>query len=282
MFLRSHIYAKPGELIQGELPGNQAFLLSNKSSHIFKSTTTLRATSANNEFFLHEKSKAALELFWEKLSAEQRKTDITRLNISQQSNIPVGKGLSSSSADVLGVLSTLNMFYKTGYSAERIYSLAACIEPTDPCLHTSHILIDQRQGEILKTFCALPFRLLYFDSDPQAVVDTVEFSKTRCYKNEHREQFQTLYTSITAALEQKDYALFFECICSSAEINNSYLPKKKFQMLHEFAINHCIGLFVAHSGTYMGLVITPDRYVELEQEIHSFIDKYWKSRVYSE
>lgn len=282
MILQSEVYAKPGELMQGELPGNRAFLLSNKSSGIFKSITTLQLTSTSNPLPLHPKSKAALELFWDGLSAEQKQTDISRLAISQQSNIPVGKGLSSSSADVLGVLSALNQFYKPGYGAEKLYSLAASIEPTDPCLHAEHILLNQRQGEVLKTFCSLPFQLIYFDSDPETVVDTVELSKVVQYDQEHHQTFQLLYESIPTALEQKNYTFFYDCICSSAEINNSYLPKKHFHLLQDFALRHHIGLFVAHSGTYMGLVIAPDRYAELKQEAVSFIHKYWKSRVYTE
>lgn len=282
MFLQSEVYAKPGELMQGELPGKQAFLLSNKSSGIFKSITSLQLTPNRNSLQLHQKSQAALELFWQELSEEQKRIDISRLNILQESNIPIGKGLSSSSADVLGVLSTLNQFYQTNYSTEKLYSLAARIEPTDPCLHTEHILLNQRQGEVLKTFCSLPFQLIYFDSDPETMVDTIEFSNVLRYGEDHRNEFQLLYESIPFALEQKNYTFFYDCICSSAEINNAYLPKKHFHVLQDFALSHHIGLFVAHSGTYMGLVIAPDRYQELKQEAVSFIHKYWKSRVYTE
>jgi L-threonine kinase len=282
MFLQSEVYAKPGELMQGVLPGNQAFLLSNKSSAFFKSITTLRIASTRSVLALHQKSAAAVELFWEGLSAQLKKTDVSRLEITQQSNIPVGKGLSSSSADVLGVLSVLNQFYKVNYSVEKLYALAAAIEPTDPCLHSEHILLNQRQGEVLKTFCSLPFQLVYFDSDPRTVVDTVEFSKTLQYRSNHQQAFQTLYRSIHSALEQQDYAFFYECIRSSAEINNTYLPKKKFQLLMDFAIVHRIGLFIAHSGTYMGLVIAPDRYAALKEKTLAFIHKHWEARVYAE
>lgn len=282
MLLQVDVYAKPGELMQGELPGHQSFLLSNKSSCIFKSTTVILPAFSAIPLPLGKKSEAAVSLFWEGLSTEQKKTDLKQLHISQSSNIPTGKGLSSSSADVLGILSALNQFYKTDYSAEKLYSLAASIEPTDPCLHTEHLLLNQRKGEILKTFDPRPFQLIYFDSDPEAIVDTIDFSKTVCYKPAQHQHFQALYEHMVSAWKQNDYTVFYHCIRSSAEINNCYLPKKNFHVLYDFAMSKNIGLFVAHSGTYIGLVIAPDIYEGLKQEAVSFIKKYWRSPIYSE
>ena len=56
MFFQSEVYAKPGELMQGLLPGNKPFLLSNKSSTIFKTITNINYPKVNGVFELNFKS----------------------------------------------------------------------------------------------------------------------------------------------------------------------------------------------------------------------------------
>ncbi len=282
MFFQSEVYAKPGELMQGVLPGNKPFLLSNKSSGIFKTTTTIHQAKNNSMSQLHFKSKAAIELFWESLFAEQKTIDMKQLHITQQSNIPKGKGLSSSSTDVLGILNTLNIFYKSNYPVGKLYELAALIEPTDPCLHDEHLLFDQRNGKMIKTFSVLPFHLIYFDSEKEQVVDTIEFSKKINYTSQCEQRYQQLIDAVMHSFENKDYLTFYNCLFASAEINNEFLPKKNFSLLQNFSIKNKVGLFIAHSGTFMGLVVEPNRYKDLETNAREFINKHWNTVIYTE
>jgi uncharacterized protein involved in propanediol utilization len=282
MFLKSEVYAKPGELMQGSLPGDQAFLLSNKSSSIFKTTTTIEATKLLGDSQLKVKSKAALELFWETLSSRQKRIDISTISIRQQSNIPIGKGLSSSSADVLGLLNLLNLYYETHYSDEKVYKIAAKIEPTDPCLHLGSVFFNQQKGEVLKVLPELPFRLIYFDSDIEFTIDTLEFSKTIAYPKNLLMDFQKLNESITLAFNNKDYHSFYTCVNASSEINNVFLPKRKFHILQKFAHIQKVGLFVAHSGTFMGLVMAPEMYNQVEPKAKELIKKHWNTAIYTE
>lgn len=282
MIVQSEVYAKPGELMQGSLPGNKPFLLSNKSSSIFKSITKIYNSKKNSDSPLNVKSKAAIDLFWENLSVEKRTTDIAHLNITQQSNIPIGKGLSSSSADVLGVLNTLNLFYNAHYSIQKIYQLAAIIEPTDPCLHSKNIFFNQKNGEVIQVLSDLPFKLVYFDSDNELLIDTIAFSQTINYTDQHQVHYQELYESIIMAFKNANYAMFYNCLNKSAQMNNIFLPKKNFHILQDFAVNNKVGLFVAHSGSYMGLIIEPNRYIQIEPKAIELIKKYWNTSIHTE
>src|SRR5690606_33288487 len=68
------------------------------------------------------------------------------LTIKQVSNIPHGKGLSSSSADVLGILDVLNKHFAMKLDAALLYQMASLVDPTDPCLSETGLLFDQQNG----------------------------------------------------------------------------------------------------------------------------------------
>jgi L-threonine kinase len=277
------VFAKPGELIQGALPGNKRFLVSNKSSRFFKNRTEVGIkNNAITQQPLNYKSQQAVELFWSSFSNKKKVTDISKLYFKQEGNIPIGKGLSSSSADVLGLLIALTVFYKTGYTNERLYDMAATVEPTDPCLHLGNLLFKQDKGEITHTLHPLPYQLIYFDSDKDTQVDTIALSKRINYSESQQQEFETICNSILQATAHTDYDSFNFCLNKSAEINEAFLPKKKFNVLQDFAIKNKVGLFVAHSGTYMGFVIEPSRLSDVKEKAESLIKKNWNTAIYIE
>jgi len=282
MFARSEVYAKPGELMQGALPGNHRFLLSNKSSRLFKTTTRIGITDEKDTQQLNVKSQKALEVFWSSLRNKESVPGIHQLYVQQTSNIPVGKGMSSSSADVLGVLSALNSFYKTGYSIPHLYDLAAAIEPTDPCLHEESLLFNQDKGALIEALPLLPYCLVYFDSDKFAQVDTLALSGSIAYTAHERQEYAELCRIVVRATIRKDYASFYACLHRSAELNQRILPKTNFLLLQDFAAQYKVGLFVAHSGTYMGLVAEPSRLKEIEAIAVEMIDRNWDTTIYIE
>ena len=276
------VYAKPGELIQGVLPGNKRFLVSNKSSRFFKSRTEIGIGNLTKQETLNYKSQKTIELFWSSLPDKKQKVDISKLYFKQEGNIPVGKGLSSSSADVLGLLDALSRFYNTGYSTEQLYNLAASIEPTDPCLHTCNLLFNQDKGEITQALSSLPYQLIYFDSDENTLVDTIALSQLINYSESQQQEYERLCKQIICATADNDYESFNFCLNKSAEINQFFLQKKGFHVLQDFAIENKVGLFVAHSGTYMGLVIEPSRFKSLEAKAAEVIKKNWNTAIYTD
>lgn len=282
MFVQSEVYAKPGELLQGALPGNKPFLLSNRSSRIFKNTIKVSIANLSDKQKLNSKSQKAVEVYWSSVSEKQKLIDISKLYVKSGGNIPVGKGLSSSSADVLGILHALNLFYKTQYPVEKLYELAAIVEPTDPCLHTGNLLFDQHNGEIIQPLSALPYQFIYFDSDMNTLVDTITFSQKTNYTESHQQEYKNLCKTIIEACVNQDYASFYYCLNKSAEISHSFLPKKNFHVLQDFAFANQVGLFVAHSGTYMGLVVAPPSLNRIKLKATELIKKNWNTSIYTE
>ncbi|OWP84929.1 hypothetical protein BWK59_02845 [Flavobacterium davisii] len=281
MTIKIITYAKVGELLQGNFDKNQPFLVSNKSSKLFKTTTIVSTEPIEEETKLGAKSAKALELF-HSLIKKKGNTPVDRIYFKQERNFKIGKGLSSSSTDILGILLALNELYKTQYSNHFLYKIASKIDPTDPCLDLNSLLFNQKTGEILDTLASIPYAMLYFDSDPDRNIDTIKTSQDRKYSKNQIEEFQNIYLTLKKSAKNKDYSTFFKCITKSAIINQSVIPKKKFSLLHDFAIENNCGLFVAHSGTFMGLIIDPYRLKSIELKVKDLVAKYWKTTLYIE
>jgi uncharacterized protein involved in propanediol utilization len=255
-------YAKVGELLQGAFGTNEPFLVSNISSKSLKTITIASTIPMNQGVRLGDKAMKAIELFYSLNDQKIKKIATPKIYFNQQRNFKTGKGLSSSSTDIFGVLLALNEMYNTQYPNHLLYQLAAQIEPTDPCLDLDSVLFNQKKGGIIDTLTPIPYSMLY--SENQIL------------------EFRTLYSKLKKSTENKDYATFFECTTKSTLINETILPKKNFPLLLDFASENNCGLFVAHSGTYMGLLMEPDRLPLIELRAKDFVAKYWKTPLYIE
>lgn len=275
-------YAKVGELLQGAFGTNEPFLVSNISSKLLKTITIASTDSINQGVRLGDKAMKAIELFYSLNDQKIKKQSTPKIYFNQQRNFKTGKGLSSSSIDIFGILLAMNEIYNTQHPNHLLYQLAAQIEPTDPCLDLDSVLFNQKTGEIIDTLPPIPYSMLYFDSDSKIKIDTIELSQNRRYSENQILEFRTLYSDLKKSTENKDYATFFECITKSAIINETILPKNNFPMLLDFASKNNCGLFVAHSGTYMGLLIEPDRLPLIELNTKDFVGKHWETPLYIE
>jgi L-threonine kinase len=282
MIIQIITYAKVGELLQGDFGKSQPFLVSTISSKLLKTTTLLSTKPIDQAIKLGDKAMEALQLFDSLITKNSPKRSISPLYFSQHRNFKTGKGLSSSSTDILGVLLALNEFYTTQYSNSLLYKIASQIEPTDPCLDLDPLLFNQKSGEIRARLSPIPYSMLYFDSDPNIKIDTIKLSQNRTYSENQLLDFKQDYLSFKKSTENKDYVGFFKCITNSAIRNETILPKKNFSLLLDFASENNCGLFVAHSGTYMGLLIEPDRLPLIELKAKYFVEKHWKTPLFIE
>jgi uncharacterized protein involved in propanediol utilization len=282
MTIKITTYAKVGELLQGTFGKSQPFLVSNTSSKLFKTITVASTNPINQGVRLGDKALRAMELFYSLNDEKIKKQSAPKIYFNQQKNFKTGKGLSSSSTDILGILLALNEIYNTQHPNHFLYQLAAQIEPTDPCLDLDSVLFNQKTGEIIDTLSPIRYSMLYFDSDPKIKIDTIELSQNRRYSENQILEFRTLYSDLKKSTENTDYKTFFECITKSAIINETILPKKNFPLLLDFATENNCGLFVAHSGTYMGLLIKPDRLPIIELKAKDLVAKHWETPLYIE
>ncbi len=178
-------------------------------------------------------------------------------SIRLSSNIPPGKGLSSSSADVLSVLYVVNDYLAAGFTSEELYRIAARVEPTDPCLTQDIVLFKQRAGITEGSIPLPPLTLLYFDAAPERQIDTLDLQ--RPYSTDAPRFFEALLRTFLVSAAKSDYAGILNCISQSAIYNQAILALPGFDACLELAVDAGAGLMVAHSGTIIGLIAPPEK-----------------------
>lgn len=180
-----------------------------------------------------------------------------------KSDIPVGKGLGSSTADVSAtILAVANALGKT-ISRERIGQLSVTAEvASDPLSYNEQaILFAQRSGKVIEDFGAsLPSLLvLGFDcaSTPETGIDTITRSPQN-YTCDDKRTFRLLRSLLRHAIIHKNRALIGQVSSKSAFVNQKYLPKDNFlSFLNIQETIGALGIQVAHSGTVASFLFDP-------------------------
>jgi uncharacterized protein involved in propanediol utilization len=285
------IYSRIGELIQGVLPDRSSFLVSGLPSSTLFSEAILDdgpgdpanspGDPANGDQHADElppKVSRALSFFLP--PGDPRMKSLTGKAVRLRSNIPRGKGLSSSSADVLSVLYVVNDYLGTGFTSEELYHIAARVEPTDPCLSSDVVLFKQHAGVTQQSIPLPPLTLLYFDAAPDREVSTLELA--RPYTDSAPRFFDELLRRFLHAAAEKDYAGIFDCITASAVYNQAIVMLPRFNEYHELALDAQAGLMVAHSGTIIGLLTRPGQSAALKDRLWRMANRYRQTDVHIE
>lgn len=261
------IYSRIGELMQGVLTDASAFLVAGLPSRQFFSEAVLRRTRPG------EVASALPPKAMEALAVMERQLGLRlpeEVQIELSSNIPWGKGLSSSSTDVLSVLSVVNTFLGARLEAEALYRIAVEIEPTDPCLSDDIPIFYQHTGCSGGTVDLPPVSLVYFDTAPGNTVDTL--AMRRQWPAGAGEFFSWLLLRLVAAAVSEDYTQLFQSITYSAEYNQLTLPLPGFADLYRLAEGLGAGLMVAHSGTIAGLLVRPEQATIARTMLEALVD----------
>jgi L-threonine kinase len=254
------IYSRIGELMQGVLSNDQSFMVSGFSSEHWYSEAWLEEEDGEKTEPLPPKAGRALRLLLETTGAR-----LQDKRVCLQSNIPQGKGLSSSSTDILGVLSVVNDYLDAGLSTEQLYGLASQVEPTDPCLSGHIHVFYQQTGIIGRPIGLPPMDLLYFDTAPGRRIDTEQLVRPR--NPGAGKFFGWLLDSFLVAAEAGDHPRLFDCITASAEYNQMTVSLPRFADYYRLARETGAGLMVAHSGTIAGLLTRPGEGAALRQRL---------------
>lgn len=252
-----------GELMQGCLDG-QDFLV---NCPIDRYAMANVCATESPGFKLHQAGKFgkvqhALDLLDELIAQSDqffhRPVDIRRpgLEMRLHSDIPRGKGMASSSADLAAALTAACDSYDISLSPQQLSSLIARVEPSDH-VHLSGIShVDHLGGAIFDSLPA-PDDLSVLVVDCGGEVDTVEFDREharRVYKQEQSTLSNALQM-LKQGLLQRDPTRVAIAATTSALLNQRILPKAQFEDLLACSKEQgALGLNCAHSGTVLGVL----------------------------
>ena len=274
--------ASCGEFVQGILDNEE--YLSSYAINLF-SVATLEAS---NDIIYKgpRKSRRAMELVFEKFNIPVEDTKNISLNINSQ--IPVGKGMASSTADIGATIkATLSMLNKT-LTGEEISKLAVKIEATDSLLLNQHSIFNPLTADIKKYLGGINDTKVVI-LEPNDILNTKlirTMPNYKMYKMQNKEIIKKSFDLLDEGLAKKDLNLIGRA-CTYSGLANENIHQKPFlkdiiEVSDKFG---CYGVNIAHSGTVVGILMHKEmddkriiQYLK-ENEISQYYKKIYTSDI---
>jgi L-threonine kinase len=250
-----------GELLQGVLPGGHKFLINCRITNVSRVTVELsepRFSSEKESDFAHAyarfpKTFKGLRIFLSDLGLHDD------LLISIDSDIPIGKGLSSSTADMVAGVQALAEALSVKLKNEYVSKMLTEVEPNDGLHFEGTTAYHHTEGRLIANFGWVPpFRILGIEQG--GVLDTVLFNQRALNWTETQTtRYAAMLESALAALDACDAPKLAEIATESAKVWQAVSPKEDLGAVLDLAddLGAC-GVLNTHSGTYLGLLF-PDR-----------------------
>jgi L-threonine kinase len=174
-----------------------------------------------------------------------------------RSNIPRGKGMASSSADLVSAMRAVADSYFIRITDDIISQIVSEIEPTDGVMYEGVVAYDYINGQLIESFGSLPpFGIIGIDIG--GVIDTIQFNQQlKQYDRCDRNTFLEAYNLIESGIRNKDLSLICRASTMSAHVNEKFLPKPFFKEIKKLTSICQGGIVVAHSGTMLGILFDP-------------------------
>ncbi|MDN4524099.1 kinase [Fictibacillus fluitans] len=177
------------------------------------------------------------------------------------SNLPIGKGFASSSADLVAVIRAISDCFQIHIPLETAQSFLAEIEPTDGVMYEGVVSFYHREVELCKFIGQLP-PLSIVGIDEGGIVDTVEFNRIpKNFSSVDKVYYEELLKDLTIAIESGNEEAIGRVSTISAMMHQKIRPKRTLN--HVLAICEEVkglGIAIAHSGTCIGILLSNSDY----------------------
>lgn len=208
-----------------------------------------------------------------------------KLQIAHVTNIPLSKGCSSSTADILAVFQACSYYQGRRLSADEVTRRACRIEPTDSLAFRNWTVINPLTGQVVWETDWQPTLGVYI-LEPCERVDTLEIERQPKSSTYSLESAAEIFPLFQKACQDRDVELLGYLATLSGTLNNQRLPKPFFKELEILVQSFgFLGINVAHSGTVLGILLRPEQKADLEAFEHQImnhsIGQYYTKRYYS-
>ena len=255
-------FASFGELVQGVLPGGRKFLVNLKIKN--RSRVRVRITDC-----VYSQEKEAL--FSDSYRRFSKSYKVLRnimvdigdhrdLLLDVESNIPVGKGLSSSTADMVASIMALQSALSITLKRESIGRMITEIDPNDG-LHYDHACAyHHTTGQLIYQFAFVP-PLNIVGVDLGGSLDTVDFnSRPPTWDDADMAAYAELLKRVRLAFEAHDVPGLCALATQSTVRWQKHLPRPELDRALALAgETGALGVINTHSGTFLGLAYGAER-----------------------
>lgn len=244
-----------GELIQGFINGRE--LLVSYPINLF-SHAVLRETLKWCKKQGRPKARKALEQSFISLGLPVEETH--NIEISIMSDIPQGRGMASSTADIVAVVRAASSLVGKDLTPNQIADIALSIEPTDSIVFEGLTLFDPLYGEVREFLGEVP-PLEVLVLEPRETIDTIEFRKKDYSKIKKKKQheLERALRLLKQGINNKDLFKIGEAAVISSLANEDVIKKPNLEPIIQCALKvGAIGVNIAHSGSVVGVILNPN------------------------
>jgi uncharacterized protein involved in propanediol utilization len=179
-----------------------------------------------------------------------------RGELTLESEIPRGKGLASSTADLVATWRAISSFHRLPQDIEVLEALLREIEPSDGVMHESVVAYRHREARLLERMGPVPPLALVAIDEGGEVETLAHSSRAPGYSQNEIDEFSALLTRLRHAFRDGDLAGIGAVATRSAEMNQRILPKRTLgTIIGVAAAVGALGVVVAHSGTCLAILI---------------------------
>jgi L-threonine kinase len=243
-----------GELLQGTLPGGEDFLVTLPITRRSSAWFRLDPVGPLRVFPSHKLK--SLGLAGAMLAAQGGGAGGS---LVLHSDLPLGKGLASSSADLVATARAVGTALGLDTSPAAVEDWLRPIEPTDGVMHAGVVVFEHRRVRLRRALGGLP-ALTVVAVDEGGVLDTVAFNRRpKRYTGREMAEYVVLLDALADAVRAGDVRAVGAVATRSAQLNQRLAPKRNLpELLRVSAQVGALGVVCAHSGTMLGLLLADD------------------------
>ena len=245
-----------GELLQGVLP---------HTGQHFMVTSPLAAWSTAT--FQYDPERSSIEV---QPSHKLKSARLARLALRAagrpgggrlwlSSEIPEGKGMASSSADLVATARAVADALGTRLTVVDVESLLRQIEPSDGVMYDEIVDFGHRDVRLRESLGALP-PMTIIAHDEGGQVDTISHNQTAAaYSENEKQEYAHLLDAAREAIRDCDLSAISRVATRSAELSSRRLPRRALADLLRICQDiDGLGVACAHSGTMLGILLPCD------------------------
>ena len=255
--------ASCGEFVQGILD-NEEYL----SSYAIDMFSIASLEEKKEDINLgSKKSRKAIEKVFEKFNIPIEESK--NISLDLKSNIPIGKGMASSTADIGATIKATLSILNKKLNDEEISLIASEIEPTDSIILYKNSIFNPLNGRVKKYLSS-------FDNGRVIILEPKEILETKIIRSnpnyiniklENKSIIKKSFNLLEKGLKNNDLKLIGEA-CTLSSLANENIHKKPYlnEIIEISQSMNAYGVNIAHSGTVIGILI--DKNMDYERIIN--------------
>lgn len=261
-----------GELIQGPVPrdGRMHIGVVSLPFRRYSRVRFVRGSQEGADLGLTDKARCrrAIELYLDRHGFE-----LPAGCWSCDSELPSGKGMASSTADIVATIRCLDSFFRQRTSLASLTAILRAIERSDSVFLDRYALYLSGRQEVVHVFNHEPsFEACYVDEGNTVDTETMGPVLLQHYQARLQPYLRNLDQALSA-FAISDAQGIARCATTSAALSQEVNPKHCFEALvHEQQRFRADGIVVAHTGTLAGYLFTRKLDPTEMGELSSFFD----------